>query len=130
MDGTRGNRSGLQGIRPQNAQDEFLCLGGRSRVQSHRSSTRCSAADVEQVVLVGELIARELRRPRSRSNFPDASNHVRLFTRITVDAKSWAAIRKLAADAGVTVERFLGVVVADAFGGELPSRADNGRVGP
>ena len=81
-------------------------------------------------VIVGELIARELRRQRSRSNFPDASNHVRLFTRITVDAKSWAAIRKLAADARVTVERFLGVVVADAFGAELPSTADNGGVGP
>src|SRR2546427_122029 len=48
-DGTRGNSSALQGIRSQNAQDEFLLLGGGMGVESRRSSTRCSAAAVEQV---------------------------------------------------------------------------------
>ena len=67
-------------------------------------------------VVVGDVVSREVRRPRRRGNLPGpAPSDIRLFTRIAVQPETWAATRTLASRAGVTVERFVGVLVEDAY---------------
>lgn len=70
--------------------------------------------------LVGELVTHEVRRPRRRENLPaPGPTTVRLFARIAVQPEPWVVARTLAPRAGVTVERFVGVLVEDAY----PSKA-------
>lgn len=76
------------------------------------ASTRRSSVGV----LVGELVTREVRRPRRRQNVPaPGPAEVRLFARIAVQPETWVAARSLASRAGVTVERFVGVLVEEAY---------------
>jgi hypothetical protein len=69
--------------------------------------------------LVGGLVTHEVRRPRRRQDVPASSPaDVRLFARIAVQPETWSAARSLASRAGVTVERFVGVLVEDAYPSE------------
>ena len=66
--------------------------------------------------LVGELVTHEVRRPRRRQNVPaPGPTTVRLFARIAVQPETWVVARTLASRAGVTVERFVGVLVEEAY---------------
>lgn len=70
-------------------------------------------------VVVGELVTREVRRPRRRGSLPGPGpGDVRLFTRIATQPETWAATRTLASRAGVTVERLVGLLVAERFGAD------------
>ena len=72
-------------------------------------------------VVVGEVVNREVRRPRRRGSLPSsAPPSVRLFTRIAVLPETWTATRTLASRAGMTVERFVGVLVEDAYRSDAP----------
>lgn len=65
--------------------------------------------------LVGELVTHEVRRPRRRQYVAaPGPAAVRLFARIAVQPETWAGARILASRAGVTVERFVGVLVEGA----------------
>jgi hypothetical protein len=72
-------------------------------------------------VVVGELVAREVRRPRRRCAVDDTETRVRLFTRLAVDGESWARVRALARAQGATVERLVGTVVEEGFRSTSPS---------
>lgn len=81
---------------------------------------RAKAAAVERRssvgVVVGELVTREVRKPRRRGGLPaPTAADSRLFARIAVQPETWAATRALASRAGVPVERFVGLLVAERF---------------
>jgi hypothetical protein len=75
-------------------------------------------------VVVGPLVVAEVRMPVERDWTRDAArdprHEIRRFTRLAVPREIYAKVRVLASRADVTVERYLGVVVEEAF----PSKAD------
>lgn len=81
-----------------------------------RAKTTAQAKRASVGTLVGGLVTHEVRRPRRRQAAPaPGPSEVRLFARIAVQPETWVAARSLASRAGVTVERFVGVLVEDAY---------------
>lgn len=77
-------------------------------------------------VLVGQLVTAEVRRPRARDWSPDASGHrereARLFARLSVSKETWGRFRVLSSGNQVTIERFIGALVEEAFPPHAPGR--------
>ncbi|HVV38674.1 MAG TPA: hypothetical protein VHC63_18850 [Acidimicrobiales bacterium] len=65
-------------------------------------------------VIVGDLVAAEVRRPRPRRTHPGESE-TRVFARITITKETWAIFRSLASRNHTTAERALGSLVEAAF---------------
>jgi hypothetical protein len=70
-------------------------------------------------VVVGPLVIAEVRMPVDRDwagdTARDPRHEIRRFTRVVVPREVYAQVRLLASRAGVTVERYLGVLVEEAF---------------
>lgn len=89
----------------------FVDLAAWGRAKAAAAARRSSIG-----VVVGEVVSREVRRPRRRQNVPaPGPAGVRLFARIAVQPETWVVARGLASRAGATVERFVGLLVEDAY---------------
>jgi hypothetical protein len=79
-------------------------------------------------VVVGELVAAQARRTHRWAASRDGNREtVRLFARLALDDDAWRHTRALAADAKVTAERLVGMIVEDAVqrrSGALARRSD------
>lgn len=104
-----------------------------NRESWNRAKTDAVARRSSIGVLVGQLVTTETRRRPQRDwspNRPRAQRpQVRLFARIAVSTDTWAKFLSLARRSGITIERYLGVLVEEAFpsGGsrcEFPTTLD------
>lgn len=90
-----------------------------NRESWNRAKTDAVARRSSIGVLVGQLVTTETRRRPQRDWSPDGARvqrrQVRLFARMAVSSDTWAKFRALARRSGVTTERYLGVLVEEAF---------------
>ncbi|MBA3652629.1 MAG: hypothetical protein H0W70_00385 [Actinobacteria bacterium] len=74
-------------------------------------------------VIVGEVVAAEVVRPRMRDRPAAVGNsEIRLFARLAVEKETWVVLRSLAAGNRMAVERFVGTLVEATFPADITRR--------